>query len=143
MRAPRGSRPWGGRTYLAEAVKATVHPIRELILKLLRERERSTTELEQITGENRYNLYHHLAVLQQAGLVGFRYTESRSKEFHLKKPKRPDTAFLQLDRADPQDIAKLGRLLGVLRELFGDEVPQLDKVVRARILLSYPWSEES
>lgn len=134
-------RPSTGRAYAADAVKATSHPTRALILKALRDENRSTVELEELTGENRYNLYHHLDVLQQVGLVGFRMGENRMKEFHLKKPKRPDTAYLQLEREDPEDVQKLDRVLRVLGAMFADEIPNLEKVTRMRITLSYPWSE--
>lgn len=129
-----------GRSYASDAIKATSHPTRTQILKALREKSLSTVELEQLTGENRYNLYHHLSVLEQVGLVSFRYGESRTKEFYLRKPKRPETAYLHLDRQDAEDCDKLERLIALLRELFGDEIPNLDRVTRARILLGYPWS---
>jgi DNA-binding transcriptional ArsR family regulator len=135
-------RPSSGRSYAADAIKATAHPTRALILKALRDRSRSTVELETMTGENRYNLYHHLDVLQQVGLVGFRMGESRMKEFHLRKPRRPDTAYLQLEREDPEDVAKLERIVAVLGEIFADEIPNRDKITRLRILMSYPWSVE-
>jgi len=135
-------RPSSSRSYAADAIKATSHPTRALILKALRDVSRSTVELEELTGENRYNLYHHLEVLQQVGLVGFRMGENRMKEFHLRKPKRPDTAYLQLEREDPEDVEKLERMVGVLGEMFADEIPSLDKVTRMRIILSYPWSAD-
>jgi len=130
------------RSYAADAIKATSHPTRALILKALRDQNRSTMELEELTGENRYNLYHHLEVLQQVGLVGFRMGENRMKEFHLKKPKRPDTAYLQLERDDREDVEKLEGVLAALGEMFADEIPNLDKITRIRIILNYPWSVE-
>lgn len=131
-----------GRSYAADAIKATSHPTRALILKALRAETRSTVELEELTGENRYNLYHHLDVLQQVGLVGFRMGENRMKEFYLKKPKRPETAYLQLERENPEDTERLERLVGTLGGMFADEIPNLDKVTRMRIILSYPWSTD-
>jgi len=136
-------RSGSGRSYAADAIKATAHPTRALILRALRDRSRSTVELEELTGENRYNLYHHLDVLQQVGLVGFRMGESRTKEFHLKKPRRPDTAYLQLERDDPEDEEKLERIVEILGELFANEIPNRDKITKLRILMSYPWSVEN
>ena len=132
----------GGRSYASDAVKATAHPTRALILKALRDQSRSTAELEELTGENRYNLYHHLDVLQQVDLIGFRMSEKRTKEFHLKKPRRPDTGYLELRRADPEDVEKFERIVALLGEMFGDAIPNLDKISRLRILLNYPWSAE-
>ena len=141
MGSKTSKRPGSSRSYAANAIKAASHPTRALILKALRDENRSTVELEELTGENRYNLYHHLDVLQQVGLVGFRI-ENRTKEFHLKKPRRPDTAYLQLEREDPEDVEKLERMLHVLGETFAKQVPNLERVTRMRIILSYPWSAE-
>lgn len=142
LQAVSRKRPGSGRSYAADAIKATAHPTRALILKALRGQSRSTAELEDLTGENRYNLYHHLDVLQQVGLVGFRMGESRMKEFHLQKPKRPDTAYLQLERDDAEDGEKFERIVDVLGETYGVEIPNLHKITRIRIILNYPWSIE-
>ena len=127
-----------GRSYAAEAVKAASHPTRQVILKSLQKNDCSTTELEEATGENRYNLYHHLAVLQNAGLIEFRYRDNKAKEYFLKKPARPDTVFVQLERRDPEDAKKLDRILSAV----ADEIPHLPKVSRARLMLTYPWSSD-
>jgi mevalonate pyrophosphate decarboxylase len=37
---------------------------------------------------------------------------------------------------------KLETLLDVVREVADDRIPQLDKVTRVRLMLSYPWSVE-
>ena len=146
FRGSKGSknpkRASSGRSYAADAIKATAHPTRALILKALRDQSRSTSELEELTGENRYNLYHHLDVLQQVDLVGFRLTEKRIKEFHLKRPRRPQTAYLDLQRAEPEDVDKLERIVALLGELFAEAIPNRDKVSRLRIMLNYPWSVE-
>ena len=52
-----------GRSYTSEVVKAAAHPTRQGILKALEKDTRTTVELEEITGENRYHLYHHLQLL--------------------------------------------------------------------------------
>ena len=59
----------GARTYLKSAIKAASHPIRNKILKILKAGPQSTPSLEKETGENRYNLYHHLDVLVNSDLV--------------------------------------------------------------------------
>ena len=81
------------RTLVSSAVKATSHPTREVILRELKEGPRSTLELEEVTGESRYNLYHHLGVLEDAQLVTSSVSSGRTKVFELLKPKRPDVAF--------------------------------------------------
>jgi DNA-binding transcriptional ArsR family regulator len=122
-------------------VKAAAHPTRQGILKALEKDPRTTVELEAITGENRYHLYHHLSVLEEAGLVASRIT-GKAKEFSLRKPRKPEAVYLQLDRDDPREREKLESLLKVVGEITDGEIPKLGKVTRARLMLSYPWSPE-
>jgi len=138
----RDSRSAGtGRAYTSEVVKAATHPTRQGILKALEKDARTTVELEEITGENRYHLYHHLAVLQDAGLVASRI-EGRAKAFSLRKPENPEAVYLQLDGDDPEEEDKLRALLEVVARITDGEIPHLEKVTRARLVLSYPWSPE-
>jgi DNA-binding transcriptional ArsR family regulator len=130
-----------GRSYTSEVVKAAAHPTRQGILKALEKDTRTTVELEEITGENRYHLYHHLSVLEGAGLVASRIV-GKAKEFSLRKPKKPEAVYLQLDGDDPEEGKKLETLLKVVREITDDGLPHLEKVTRARLMLSYPWSPE-
>ena len=53
----------GARTYIEKAVKAASHPLRDQILRSLKNGPLSTIDLEEQLGESRYNLYHHLDVL--------------------------------------------------------------------------------
>ena len=63
------------------------------------------------------------------------------KEFFLKKPRKPETAFIQLERDDPEEREQLDRLLDAVEELLPDEIPHLKKATRARLMLSFPWSD--
>jgi DNA-binding transcriptional ArsR family regulator len=130
-----------GRSYVSEAVKAAAHPTRRAILKALEKAPRTTMELEQDTGENRYHLYHHLAVLESAGLVTARVT-GKAKEFSLLQPKRPEAVYLELHADDPSERDKLLELATVVGRITDGKIPHLDKVTRARLVLSYPWSSE-
>jgi len=124
------------RIYASEGVRATSHPTRQLILDSLQQSDRSTVELEQLTGENRYNLYHHLATLEQAGLVGYRLKEGRLKEFYLRRETKPTRSFytIQRDRIGTREFNRLLRALGPALE--GD-LPHPSKVNRLDIMLSY------
>ena len=77
-----------GRAYASAAMRVTAHPTRETILRTLEEKPRSTVELEKITGESRYNLYHHLAILERLNLIGHRVDEGQTKEFFLTQTHR-------------------------------------------------------
>jgi len=129
------------RSYLSDAVKAAAHPTRQEILKALGKEDRTTVELEEITGENRYHLYHHLSVLEETGLVASRVV-GKAKEFSLRKPRKPDVAYIELSREDREEKPKLEALLKVVGEIADDQVPDLEKVTRIRLMLSYPWSAE-
>ena len=134
----------GARTYLAHAVKAATHPIRRKILKCLKKGSQSTLDLEDELSESRYNLYHHLGVLAQAGLVKESSSKygGKARHFSLKETKRPELAVLLLDQGDlEKDPKGRERLLDALEKLEGKPVPHRDKVVSAEIHLRYPWSK--
>jgi DNA-binding transcriptional ArsR family regulator len=141
----RGKRGSGSsRAYVNEVVKAASHPTRHRILKALQNGKRTTVELEEATGENRYHLYHHLTVLEESNLVHSRLSGTgKTKEFELLKPKpgqKPDAAYVQVNRDDPEDKKKFKALLDVVRKVTDDQIPNVEKVTGIRIMLSYPWS---
>lgn len=140
-RSGSGGQP-SKRTLLSSAVKATAHPTRELILRELREGPRSTLELEEVTGEDRYNLYHHLGVLEQARLVASSISSGRTKLFELLKPKRPEVAHLVLDAGNEEEAGVLARVLDVLREERPEAIPKAEEIRRAKMVFYYPWSTE-
>jgi len=126
---------------MSDAVKAAAHPTRQEILRALEKEDLTTVELEESTGENRYHLYHHLSVLEEIGLVASRVV-GKAKEFSLRKPKKPEVAYLEFRRDDREEKPKLEALLKVVGEIAEDQVPKLAKVTRVRLVLSYPWSPE-
>tara|TARA_Y100001933_G_scaffold208419_1_gene211971 strand:- start:56 stop:493 length:438 start_codon:yes stop_codon:yes gene_type:complete len=134
----------GARTYLAHAVKAATHPVRRGILKSLKKGPQSTIELEDELNESRYNLYHHLDVLAQAGLVKESPVKSggKTRHFELREPKRPELAVLLFDEQEMGEDPK-GKelLLKAIEKLEGKPIPHRDKVVSAQIQLRYPWSK--
>jgi hypothetical protein len=97
--------------------------------------------LEESNGESCYRLYHHLSVLEGAGMVTSRVT-GKAKEYTLQRPDRPEAIYLELNADDPEEKGKLETLVGVVREVSEDRIPQLDKVTWARLMLSSPWSVE-
>src|SRR3972149_731262 len=80
------------------------HPPRQLILKGLKEKDLSTIDLERQTGENRYNLYHHLGVLEEAGLIESQLEDGRAKKYRPTRAEAAPEPFFQFERgglADP------------------------------------------
>jgi len=126
-----------GRAYPDETLRAATHPTRQTILKTLQESDRSTTDLEQLTGENRYNLYHHLAILEQTGLVGHRLRDSRSKEFFLRKPSRRQSAVFQVSREERPSTPRWEAFFEALKALTGEEILRTRHVSGATVVLTY------
>jgi DNA-binding transcriptional ArsR family regulator len=126
-----------GRAYADETLRAATHPTRQTILKALQESDRSTTDLEEMTGENRYNLYHHLAILEQAGLVGHRLRDSRSKEFYLRKPSHRQSAVFQMSREQMPAPARWEKFFRALSALSGEQIPRTRRVASATVILTY------
>jgi DNA-binding transcriptional ArsR family regulator len=125
------------RSYTDQLVKAAAHPTRQIILKSLKSTDLSTVELEELTGENRYNLYHHLAQLQDAGLVDFRMKEGRTKRYFLKKDKRVREAFFQLDREDVDKPELFDNVLEMISNASGEEIPDTTEVQNITFMLRY------
>jgi len=130
------------RSYTDQLVKAATHPTRQIILKNLKSQELSTVELEELTGENRYNLYHHLAQLQDAGLVDFHMKEGRTKRYFLKKETRTRETFFQLDRDDLEKPDLFDRVLDTLSEAFGESIPDSEEVQNITFMLRYEDERE-
>ncbi len=96
-------------------IKAASHPTRQTILKNLRENDALTTiELQKLTGEDRYNLYHHLAKLQDAGLVDYELEDSRAKKYFLSSDEDTVERFFYIEGSDPKTKQALSEILKVL-----------------------------
>ena len=126
------------RSYIRPETKAVTHPVRAQILKALKAGDKSTVELEAITGEARYNLYHHLNALGQAGFVGWKMRDNKTKLYHLKTPAKPETAVLVFDKEDIKSNEKRFKvLLEVLSDIEGEKIQDLDRISEAEICLHY------
>ena len=96
-------------------IKAAAHPTRQTILKGLKENDSlSTLELEVLTNENRYNLYHHLSKLVEADLVEAKLDNGRAKRYSLKADIGGQDRFLHLDKDDPAAAKVIAQLLRLL-----------------------------
>lgn len=135
--------PKGGRAYIRSATKAATHPVRARILKGLKEGEKSTTDLEELTGENRYNLYHHLNLLEGVGLVSHSVEENK-KFYHATRPDNPDVAVVIIDEEEIADNrGKFNHLLDVVGEIQGEHIPNREKITSAELCFYYgPHNED-
>ena len=141
-RRERGKASSSRRTLVSSAMSATAHPTRELILRELKEGPLSTLELEDVTGENRYNLYHHLSVLEDVQLVTSSIGDGRTKVFELCNPKRPEVAFMVLDSGDDDEAKVLKKILKLVHEETPGGLPHVKDIHRAKMVFYYPWSSE-
>jgi DNA-binding transcriptional ArsR family regulator len=126
------------RSYIRPETKAATHPVRAQILKALKAGDKSTVELESITGEARYNLYHHLNALEDAGFVGWKMRDNKTKLYSAKSPAKSDAAVLVFDKDDIERNEKRFKvLMEVLSDIGGEEIQDLDKITDAEICLHY------
>ncbi|MFV2045087.1 MAG: winged helix-turn-helix domain-containing protein [Anaerolineales bacterium] len=110
-------------------IKAASHPTRQTILKSLQENDALTTvELQELTGENRYNLYHHLAKLQDAGLVDFELEDSRAKRYFLNSDEDTVERFFYLEPNDSNARRTISELLMVLSGSSESTLPSTEDV---------------
>ncbi len=131
------------RSYLNPTTKAVAHPVRSSILKALKEGDLSTVELEKITGETRYNLYHHLNALEQVGLVEWTMRDNKTKLYHLGTPDTPAAAVTILTEEDiVAHREKLKLLVAALEAISGEPIPNADKIAGAEVCLYYKWREQ-
>lgn len=130
------------RSYTSPTISATTHPTRQAILNRLKDEPATTVDLEEVTGETRYNLYHHLTVLEENGLIRHKM-KGRIKEYMLATSKRPPAAYYQVQAKDMStDQEKFSRFMEVLGKLVGEEIPKKGEVETITVTITYPWTEE-
>ena len=126
-----------GRLQTSEIIRAASHPTRQLILKGLKEKDLSTIDLERQTGENRYNLYHHLGVLEEAGLIESQLEDGRAKKYRLTRPESARETFFQLERGEMADPRALARILEALAAALDEPIADPQDVQSITIMLRY------
>ncbi len=116
-------------------IAAAAHPTRQTILKSLQENDSLTTiELQKLTGEDRYNLYHHLAKLQDAGLVDSELEDSRAKKYFLKSDGESVEKFFYLQGMDPKTKETIAEILAVLSGLSMSTFPDVDDIESVSVI---------
>ena len=116
-------------------IKAASHPTRQTILKNLRENDALTTiELQKLTGEDRYNLYHHLAKLQDAGLVDYELEDSRAKKYFLSSDEDTVERFFYIEGSNPKTKQALAEVLKVLAGSSDSTLPGSEDVESVTVI---------
>jgi len=116
-------------------IAAAAHPTRQTILKNLQENDALTTiELQKLTGEDRYNLYHHLAKLQDAGLVDYELEGSRAKKYFLSTDEDTVERYFHIDGSDPKTRQALAEVLKVLAGSSDSTLPGSEDVESVTVI---------
>ena len=116
-------------------IAAASHPTRQTILKNLQQNDALTTiELQKLTGEDRYNLYHHLAKLQEAGLVDYELEGSRAKKYFLSSDEDTSERFFYIEGNDPNTKQALAGVLKVLAGSSDSTLPVSEDVESVTVI---------
>ena len=132
----------GARIYVESALSAATHPVRRKILKFLKGDSKSTIDIEKSTNESRYNLYHHLNVLENSGLIKIDKSKSEGKlKFYkmnyVKKPAMAAFSFDQSEIEEKSDLCK--KLYKTIEEIENYDLPETDKICKVEVYLTYDW----
>ena len=133
----------GARTYINYATKVALHPVRSTILKALQGSEKSTSEMESLTNESRYNLYYHLNALEKAGLIDWKMKDNKTKSYSLKSQDTPKVAAIFLNNDEIKSKQKeFNALIDALSQMEGQKIPSKKDIVKAEICLYYASTED-
>lgn len=127
------------RLYATPQTTLLNHPTRQKILEVLSsDSSKTTKDLEQQTSVNRMNLYHHLNLLEQEGLVET-ITKKREKYFQISSsPDQP--AMLNLKVKVPEAAQKRKEFLELLTQTL-QLADQIIPTINLQSLVSseYKW----
>ena len=96
---------------IERGIQAMAHPGRRTMLRLVRDGERTSSELAEAAGLSRPAASQHLRILREAGLVQVRVDGNR-----------------RLYQADPERLAALRRALD---DFWGDRLDHLQRAAEA------------
>ena len=94
------------RKKVPKKISSVSHPTRQAILEELKGKEQTTLDLEQSLDESRYNLYHHLEVLETQGIIEQK-REGKVKVYNLRKNVAPIVLEINKLSKDKQNEFKL------------------------------------
>ena len=91
-------------------------------------------QVVELTGEDRYNLYHHLAKLQEAGLVDYELEDSRAKKYFLNSDEDLVERFFYLEPGDSKSRRAISELLMVLADSSEGTLPSTADVESVSVI---------
>ena len=132
----------GARIYVDAALSAATHPVRKQILKLVKDKSMSTVDFEKRLNESRYNLYHHLNLLEETGLlkVDNEKSEGRLKYYKMNYFDKPAMAAFNFDENDIVKKSDLcNKLYKTIEKIEDYNLPDTKKICKIEVYLTYDW----
>ena len=118
------------RKKVPKKISSVSHPTRQAILEELKGKEQTTLDLEQSLDESRYNLYHHLEVLETQGIIEQK-REGKVKVYNLRKNVAPIVLEINKLSKDKQNEFKLllNKILSLWKKDQIKNVNDIDEVL--------------
>ena len=138
----------GARIYVDSALSAATHPVRREILKLLKKDSQSTLDIGKETNENRYNIYHHLKVLEKSGLIKLDKKKSKKSEgklqyYKMNYVKKPVMAAFSFDEVDIKEKSgSCKKLYKTIEEIEDYDLPDTKRISKIEVYLTYDWRDK-
>lgn len=118
------------RKKVPKKISSVSHPTRQAILEELKKNKQTTIDLEESLSESRYNLYHHLEVLENQGIIE-QQREGKVKVYNLRKGVAP--IVLEINELSKAQYSEFKILLNKMLELWKKEkvndVSEIDEVM--------------
>ena len=133
----------GARIYVDSALSAATHPVRREILKLLKKDSQSTLDIGKETNENRYNIYHHLKVLEKSGLIKLDKKKTKGSEgklqyYKMNYVKKPVMAAFSFDEVDIKEKSgSCKKLYKTIEEIEDYDLPDTKRISKIEYTKSY------
>lgn len=118
------------RKGVPKKISSVSHPTRKAIVDELKEKNQTTLDLEQSLNESRYNLYHHLEVLENQGIIE-QEREGKVKVYKLRKGVSP--IVLEVDSLPKEKHETFKQLLNKILSLWKEKeitnINEIDEVL--------------
>ncbi len=118
------------RKRVPKKISSVSHPTRKAIVDELKEKNQTTLDLEQSLNESRYNLYHHLEVLENQGIIE-QHRDGKVKVYKLRKGATPIVLEVEALPEDKQETFKqlLNKILILWKEKEIKNITDIDEVL--------------
>ncbi|MHA1200188.1 MAG: winged helix-turn-helix domain-containing protein [Candidatus Heimdallarchaeaceae archaeon] len=118
------------RKRVPKKISSVSHPTRKAIVDELKAKNQTTLDLEQSLNESRYNLYHHLEVLETQGIIEQK-REGKVKVYKLRKGATPIVLEVETLPKDKHEEFKqlLNKILILWKEKEIKNITDIDEVL--------------